>query len=351
MRCLIGLVLVLIAAAQASAADSEATPPGTVEEILQQQYAALSKIEFGRVVLRVLSSQGKSIAEAEGGPPDPNYFTHFRYDVEFHGERFRVHRVDLHGLHEEQLRIVTPDYVINVRPDHTAIMSHDVAKGVHTHEVFDPRLLCVVSSAVSLLSHHTLEETVLISDIQSAAVDDAVLDGVAVLHISFDRLIGNHIERWIAPSLSYMLLRSRVTDKPFQGRFAVHELRQTVEEFPPGVKFVRSRNSTSIFEGKVFSEEIVEVESADFTIPPAEERFTLAGIGLSPGNTVHQNGKPLVWNGSELFDPLTIKPDVPPRVSSPDSPLRRWLLLANALILAGLAVTLAVRQWQKRGTV
>jgi hypothetical protein len=340
MMHLIGLVLVLCA----PAADSEATPPGAVEELLRQQYAALSQIQFGRVVLRVLSSQGKSIAEAETGPPDPNDFTHFRYEVEFHGERFRVHRVDLHGQHEEQLRIVTPDYVINVGPDHTAIMSHEITSRVHTHEVFDPRLLCVAVNCVSILSHHGLEETVLINDVQTGNVRDVVLNGVTVKHVSIDRLIGNNVQRWIDPQRGHSSLKSLITSRPLKKGYSTAIVERSIREYSPGIWFPSAIHFRSEYDGRVNNEEQVEVESADFTTPPAEERFSLAGIGLSPGDTVHQNGKPLVWNGRELFDPVSAPPDPPRQMPSSQPVWWRWIFLVNAVFLGGCALTLAIRR-------
>ena len=173
-----------------------------------------------------------------------------------------------------ELRVLTPEYVISIRPDDREKSSRDTAAQVDRVHLFDPRLLQVASSATSILFHHTLEDSILYWDIRNESTQDEVLNGVRVKHIAFDRVIGDRLERWIAPEQGFAVLRCQITSNlfagegPFQGRSTVRIVERTMEEFHPGVWIPHRIHRRLEFEGRVVGEEVVEIESVDFLNTP-----------------------------------------------------------------------------------
>jgi hypothetical protein len=317
-----------------------------IDALLREQLAAMQSLQHGRVVLRVCDSEGRSIAEAESDPNVDrlNALTNIRYEVEFAPHRLRIRRELLDFSHEE-LGIATPEYVIQVHPDSRTMLTAARANMTSYNHLFDPRLIAVTSAPVDVLEHLSLENMILMTDRRNESIEWEDWNGLPVARLAFDRVRGNRIERWIAPDRGYLVLRGLTTVPAGSGAVRETFVEYDLAEYPPGIWFIKQRRTKTTVAGSVTAEEVVDVEFADFSVAPADERFTLAAIGLLPGDEVNRDGIPLIWTGTTLMNPISQKPRSQFSATSSRN-YSRWLLLGNAILLVSAALLMTI--WRFR---
>ncbi|MFG0335941.1 MAG: hypothetical protein ACF8TS_21495 [Maioricimonas sp. JB049] len=250
-----------------------------------------NQIAHGRVVFVVQSTR----TATPGGPVGQ-----VQYAIEFDGPDIRCDMVDSRFSRPLEFKAsATAQQVINVLPDGVRQAVPAVAPAAWRENLFSPRLIGVANVPVSMLDAFTLEESLGFADRRNETIADEEINGIPVKHVSYDREVGSHIDLWIAPDRGFALLkyvaRDEQTEQILTGEYG---------QYSSGIWYPRQIEWTEKnADGQVTEQEVVIVESADFSYEPAEERFQIASFDLPPGTEVTDNGTRRLWNGNRLETP------------------------------------------------
>lgn len=304
---------------------SDSLTPGMVLE--HQVIAERNKLQHGKVVIRARYAPHGSLADA-GDKAET-----FRFIIEFDDDKIRMEKPP-----GPIRRIATPSAVMF--SDLHGIYYLDAKEATLTSrdDLFHPRQFGMDLAETQVLDNFINDQSVVFSDRKNETVVEEVLNGISVRHVSYDRIIGNHLDYWIAVEDGPRFIQARAMSQGVTDELSVEWQQygvQTRTWYPQTVSFRQSDG------GKVTSEELATVESADFETRPDESRFTLSSFGLEVGAVVRQNGIPKYWDGSAVKTQDQINAV---KYKRPEEKSRRWLLLVNAIVLAILAAFVVFRK-------
>lgn len=265
----------------------EVTPGMAME---QKVIEYRQEMTHGRVVFTVesLENGGREESTADNG----------RYVIEFDGERIRREFTPSSFPVGPRTTIVTPEEHIKADGERVTVQDPRFSTQAWLDDVFHPNLLGVWAP-VTILDTCALDKLLAFADRVNESVTDDSMDGIDAKLVSYDRIIGNHIDTWIAPSRGHAILRRNVENK-----YGKSTLAGKYQQFPPGVWFPRRVEYMRYDkEGTLKRHEIATVESADFALRPEHVRFKLLSLDLPVGTTVIRNGHTMVWNGRDLEEP------------------------------------------------
>lgn len=221
--------------------------------------------------------------------------------------------------------------------------------------IIHPRILGMVLETLPNLatSRAHLESVIGRPDRENVRIQSSRFQGQECRQITY--MLNNWIVRvWISPHQGPSILRIE-SETDFPGKHIADSLDSDLHKFnPSGLWYPKSAVYERRINGESVTKEVTEVQVISLNEPVAPETFTLAGMNISVDTPVAISGKSgesgvmKNWNGKELVTKYLPSP----KVSAPDPKIRtfrsktqRWLLIANAVFFALLAIFLF---WRRR---
>jgi hypothetical protein len=159
-----------------------------------------------------------------------------------------------------------------------------------------------------------------------------------------------HVRIWISlhqgPSVVCIEAEADVHGKHYADTVE-SDLRQFM---PSGLWYPQAVVYERLIDGKSVEKEVTEVQLLALNEPVPLEIFTLAGMELPVDKPVSvvdkKEGRLLYWNGEKLVPKSSRRPSAlrPPSLFA----RQHWLLVANAVLFALLAILLFWRWWRRR---
>lgn len=327
----------------------------SLDTLQRQMLSYRLQIQSGRIKI-------KSTVEIDKNPPIANCDKQeIEIDLWFRGGSIRSdrrHIAYIVGGHlvNNQRRIVANDELIydekdkkNVAVEITDAQSAGAPEtAVNTQardELFDPRICGLVNGPLFTWDNFGLEDAVSAAIPPGATVQkssDGNQEDLTIKRQNFKDGKPITFTATISPSKGYAILNQKTSSALLEDTLVVE-----YKIVPGGVWFPSMTLYERSVDGQIQYRERTYVD-ADFSVPVDASLFTLASLELPSGRLVRSHGNRMVWNGTELVPEPSLRDQLRANLTTGGSAVRRFFLLANAVIVAAIAIFLTIKWFGRR---